>query len=48
MKMVLITYYPQNGSVFAPQSKRVTFEQYRQMVAAIGHSEGITWKANFC
>jgi hypothetical protein len=46
--MVLITYYPQNGSVFALQSKRVSFSQYREMVAAIGSSEGITWKANFC
>jgi hypothetical protein len=46
--MVLITYYPQNGSVFVPQSKKVTFAQYRQMVAAIGNTEGITWKAYFC
>ena len=46
--MVLITYFPQNGSVFVPESKKVTFAQYRQMVAVIGSSEGITWKANFC
>jgi hypothetical protein len=46
--MVLITYFPQNGSVFVPQSKRVTFAEYRQMVQTIGTSEGITWKADFC
>jgi len=46
--MVLIQYFPQNGSVFAPQSKQITFAEYRQMVKAIGHSEGITWKAYFC
>jgi hypothetical protein len=46
--MVLIQYFPQNGSVFAPQSKRVTFKQYRQMVKHIGNTEGITWKAHFC
>jgi len=46
--MVLIQYFPQNGSVFAPQSRKVTFQEYRQIVKAIGHSEGITWKAYFC
>jgi hypothetical protein len=46
--MVLITYYPQNGSAFAPPCKTITFQQYRLLVKAIGDKEGITWKASFC
>jgi hypothetical protein len=46
--MLLIQYFPQNGSVFVPQSKKVTFQEYREMVKYMGKTEGITWKAHFC
>jgi hypothetical protein len=29
------------------ESRKVTFDQYREMVAYMGKTEGITWKAVF-
>jgi hypothetical protein len=46
--MVLIEYFAENGSLYCPPSRKVTFEEYRQIVKAIGHSEGKTWRAYFC